>query len=154
MNNELIDRAHNIIKSLSDKDKRIILSCISNYRRIFNIDYQEKINTIYKKYNIYEASSKISLEKERINYYLADNDNDSLNNIDIKNSYMFIMENINLLSKVKTSYSKNQKETQILTAIIELEIKLGMSIILFDEFKDYFESKILEYEEVYQKKRD
>ena len=154
VNNEIIDRAHNIMYYLSDNDKRIVLKCIGNYRIIINTDYQEKISSLYKKYNIYNASDKIIIEIKRIYKYLSKKQNNCSNIDTIETDLALIIDNANLLNKKRTSYSKSQKEKQILNDIIEFELKLGMNITLYNEFMEYFEAKILEYEESYQKKRD
>lgn len=154
MNNEIIDRAHNIMDYLSDNDKRIVLKCIGNYRKIIDTDYQEKISSLYKKYNIYNASDKILIEIKRIYKYLSKKQNNCSSVDTIETDLALIIDNANLLNKKRTSYSKSQKEKQILNDIIEFELKLGMNITLYNEFMEYFEAKILEYEESYQKKRD
>ena len=148
---KLINKAHEIMKDLPIDDKKKMLNYINNYRSIINNSYQEKEDLLYQNFGVFNTNDKIFFELTRIKKYLLDN---YIVEKDFEDSIKYIEDNIDILSKMQTNFSKNQKEKQIINDILELELSLNMKITLYNEFIEYFQEKIFEYDESFQKKRN
>ena len=148
---KLLNKAHEIMKDLPIDDKKKMLNYINNYRSIINNSYQEKEDLLYQNFGVFNTNDKIFFELTRIKKYLLDN---YIVEKDFEDSIKYIEDNIDILSKMQTNFSKNQKEKQIINDILELELSLNMKITLYNEFIEYFQEKIFEYDESFQKKRN
>ena len=154
MSYDLVERAHAIMENLPNSEKKEMLKCIDNYRRIIKKNYHDEEDVLYQKYSVYNLTNKIYFELNRINKYLSNNSSKLIINENIMKKLDFITKNIELLGKMQTDFSRSQKEKQIINDIIEFELFLNMQITLYIEFIDYFKDKIDEYGISYQKKRD
>lgn len=142
----LLEKAHELMKKVSNLDKKNILKYIDLYKYIMIIDYKTIEESFYSNYNIIDKKDKILFEISRLNKYVSSNE-------DIK-TLDYINKNIQFISKMPTSFAKNQKIIQIINDIIEFELSKDMPIYLYEEFIEYFKEKLSEYDASYQKKRD
>lgn len=142
----LLEKAHELMKKVSNLDKKNILKYIDLYKYIMIIDYKTIEESFYSNYNIIDKKDKILFEISRLNKHVSSNE-------DIK-TLDYINKNIQFISKMPTSFAKNQKIIQIINDIIEFELSKDMPIYLYEEFIEYFKEKLSEYDASYQKKRD
>lgn len=123
-----------------------------NYIWIYNNikqkeNYQKIEKNFYSKYNVSSLEDKIYHELIRIRKYAIDK-----NIANIEDMIKIIIDNIELLKLLQTDYSKYEKQKQIIKYIIELEIKLGITITLYQEYIDYYEE--IKFDLIDQKKKE
>ena len=128
--------------------KKQVLNYIWIYNNIKQKEnYQEIEKNFYSIYDVSSLEDKIYHELIRIRKYAIDK-----NIANIEDMLKIIMDNIELLKLQQTDYSKYEKQKQIIKYIIELEIKLGITITLYQEYIDYYEE--IKFDLIDQKKKE
>lgn len=128
--------------------KKQVLNYIWIYNNIKQKEnYQEIEKNFYSIYDVSSLEDKIYHELIRIRKYAIDK-----NIANIEDMLKIIMDNIELLKLQQTDYSKYEKQKQIIKYIIELEIKLGITITLYEEYISYYED--MEIDLIDQKKKE
>ena len=130
------------------QEKKKMLNYIWIYNNIKQKDnYQEIEKNFYSIYDVSSLEDKIYHELIRIRKYAIDK-----NIANIEDMIKIIIDNIELLKLLQTDYSKYEKQKQIIKYIIELEIKLGITITLYQEYIDYYEE--IKFDLIDQKKKE
>lgn len=130
------------------QEKKQMLNYIWIYNNIKQKDnYQEIEKNFYSEYGVSSLEDKIFHELIRIKKYAIDK-----NIANIEDMIKPIIDNIELLKLQQTDYSKFEKQKQIINYIIELEIKLGITITLYEEYISYYEDMEIDF--IDQKKKE
>lgn len=130
------------------QEKKQMLNYIWIYNNIKQKDnYQEIEKNFYSEYGVSSLEDKIFHELIRIKKYSIDK-----NIANIEDMIKPIIDNIELLKLQQTDYSKFEKQKQIINYIIELEIKLGITITLYEEYISYYEDMEIDF--IDQKKKE
>lgn len=138
--NNILEKLNMIFKNqeVSLEEKEYLLKLKKIYLEISKLSNIEKLeNDLYKGKTNYE---KCLFELNRIEKMI---EVDSIEDLEINNEVFFISKD--LLNSKNLGIKSIDEYESFLRGIIKIEIKLGIPIALFVEFKSFFEELVNDY---------